>query len=175
MVDPLAVIFIPGGTAAALVLFVGPLLVLRQWQWRREARRRNAQLRCARCGSLLAIDDLFTFHGAHVCGGCATTLRRRFRIAIPAALAVAAGFGITSFTALLASLTSGGPGLSWWLDGRWIPLLLPSAGLAAATIAFLRLSRRANRRRDAAAWSELESGDVRSWDLFRRRVATHGE
>ncbi len=172
MIDPLSVIFVPGGTAAALVLFVGPLLLLRQRLWIREARRRNAQLHCARCDSLLVIDDLFTFQGAHVCGRCATTLRRRFRIAIPAALAVAAGFGITSVTALVASVTAGGPGLSWWLDGRWIPLLLPSAGLAAATIAFLRLGRRANRLREAAPWAELDSGDVRSWDLFRRRSTT---
>lgn len=172
MIDPLSVIFVPGGTAAALVLFVGPLLILRQTLWRREARRRNAHLRCARCEAPLAIDELFLFHGAHVCDRCATTLRRRFQVAVPAVLAIAAGFGISSFTALVASVASGGPGLAWWLDGRWIPLLLPSAGLAIATIAFLRLGKRANQQKEAAPWVELEAGDVRSWDLFRRRITT---
>lgn len=169
MLDPLTVIFVPGGTAAALVLFAGPLLALRQRLWHRAARRRNASFRCARCAAPLVIDDLFLFHGAHVCGTCARTLRQRFRVAIPAALAVALGFGISSLTALVVSATSGGPELSWWLDGRWIPLLLPSVGLAAATLAFLRVAERANRRRESAPWVELEAGDVRRWDLFRLR------
>jgi hypothetical protein len=172
MIDPLAVIFVPGGTAAALVLFVGPLLVLRQWQWRRQARARNARLRCARCEATLAIDELHLFQGAHICLGCATTLRSRFRIAVPAALTVALGFGISSLSALVVSLTSGGPEFSWWLDGRWIPLLLPSVGLGAATVAFLHFSQRANRLRASAPWVELEPGEVRRWDLFRRRLTT---
>lgn len=175
MIDPLSVIFVPGGTAAALLLFVGPLVALRQYLWRRDARRRNAALQCARCGASLVIDDLYLFNGAHVCGGCATTLRRRLGVAVPLALLVAGGFAVSSFSALFVSLTGGGPGLSWWLDGRWIPLLLPSAGLAAATVALLKLGQRANRLRNAAAWVELEAGDLRTWQLSRRRDPTLAE
>ena len=172
MPDPFSVIFLPGGTAAALVLFVGPLILLRQFLWRREARRRNARLRCARCEAPLAIDDLFLFHGAHVCGQCATTLRRRFRIAIPVALVAAATFAVSSFSAFGYLLGSGRTGLDWWLDGRWIPLLLPSAGLAAATLLFLKLGRRANRLRDAGPWGELAAAEIQESDLFSRRITT---
>jgi hypothetical protein len=172
MTDPFAVVFVPGGTAAAIVLFAGPLLWLRQHLWRRRARRRNAALQCARCQSPLAIDELFLFHGAHVCGSCASTLRRRFSLAVPAALLVATGFGISSFTAFTHLVGSGRTEIAWWLDGRWIPLLLPSIGLAAATWLFLRLGRRANLRRDAEPWLALEGQDVRDWDLFRRRITT---
>lgn len=175
MIDPLSVIFVPGGIAAALVLFVGPLLALRQLQWRRQARLRNAQFKCARCDAPLAIDALHLFQGAHICSSCATTLRRRFQIVIPTALAVAVGFGVSSLSAFVVSATSGGPELAWWLDGRWIPLLLPSVGFAGATLAFVRLSQRANRLRQAAPWVELEAGDVRRWDLFRRRITTVGD
>lgn len=175
MIDPLSVIFVPGGTAAALVLFAGPLVVLLQRRWRREARRRNARFHCARCQAPLAIDDLFLFNGAHVCGRCADTWRRRLRFLVPTVLTVAVGFGISSLSALVASTVSGGPGLGWWLDGRWIPLLLPSVGLAGALFAAMRLGIRANHRRREAAWVELEAGDVRRWDLFRTRTTTIAE
>ena len=175
MMDPLSVVFVPGGIAAALVLFVGPLLALRQRQWRRQARARNAHFRCARCDAGLTIDALHLFQGAHICHDCATTLRSRFLIAVPTVLSIALGFGVSSLTAMVVSLTSGGPEFSWWLDGRWIPLLLPSVGLGAATFAFLRLSQRANRLRSTAPWVELEPGEVQRWDLFRRRLTTVGE
>ena len=170
MVDPLSVIFLPGAVAAALVLFVGPLLVIRQIQWRRRARERNARFHCARCQATLAVDVLHLFHGAHICANCATTLRRRFLVAIPVTLLVALGFRISSFTALVTSHTPGGPEFTRWLDGRWIPLTLPSLGLAGLTYAFVRLSQRANRLRQRTPWNELEAGDVRRWDLFRQRA-----
>lgn len=172
MIDPFAAIFVPGGTAAGIVLFAGPLVWLRQRLWRRQARVRNAALQCARCEARLAIDDLYLFHGAHVCGRCASTLRRRFMFAVPLALVVATGFGISSFTAFAHLVGSGRTELAWWLDGRWIPLLLPSVGLAAATWLFLRLGRRANAQRDAGPWLALEDRDIREWDLFRRRITT---
>lgn len=37
MTDPFAVVFVPGGAAAAIVLFAGPLLWLRQHLWKRRA------------------------------------------------------------------------------------------------------------------------------------------
>lgn len=169
MPDPLSLIFVPGGTAAAIVLFGTPLVLLLLKRWRHVARRRNRSFRCARCEAPLAIDDLYLLGGAHVCGDCATTWRRRLRVAVPAALVVAAGLAVSSFSALVASTARGGPGLAWWLDSRWIPLLLPSVGLAAATLLAMRLGIRANARRRAAAWAELEDGDARRWDLFRLR------
>lgn len=136
MADPFAVIFLPGGTAAAILLLAGP--------------------------------GLHLFQGAHVCGTCASTRRRRFRFANPALLVMAAGFGVSSFSAFAQLVGSGRTELGWWLDGRWIPLLLPSVGVAAATWLFIKWGRRANRLRDAGPWRDLHESDVRDWILFRR-------
>lgn len=166
MIDPLSMIFVPGGTLAAMAVFVSPLLVLRHVLWRREARRLNNETRCARCGDRLAIDALFLYAGAYHCSVCATKLRRRFTVAIPVLLLGALGFGVSSGTAFIASLTGGGPELAWWFDGRWIPLLLPSVGVAATTVLLVKLGKRANLLRSSAAWAEVEPGDVRTWHLF---------
>jgi len=166
MIDPLAVIFLPGGAVAALALFVGPLVVLRHHLWRRKARQLNARRCCARCGDELEIDELYLYFGTYVCAQCAPALRRRLTIVIPMTLLAATVFGVSSAAAFFASMRSGGPELAWWLDGRWIPLLLPSVGVATLTGTIVTLGKRANRLRNAAVWREVDPGDAKRWHLF---------
>ena len=150
--DPLSVIFVPGGAVAALVL-LSPVGIVLERLWRARGRRRNATHTCARCAVRFALsDDRFWFAGLLVCSSCATTLRRRLRIALPALAAVASTFALTSGTALAVSLARNGPSLGWWLDGRWIPLLLPSVGLGLAAASVIALGKRANRLA-AGSWS----------------------
>jgi hypothetical protein len=80
-----------------------------------------------------------------ICERCAHTLRRRLGVAFPVIAGGVILFALTSGTAFVTSLARGGPGLGWWLDGRWIPLLLPSIGVAGITVAAVAMSKRANR------------------------------
>ena len=145
MLDPLSVIFVPGSLAAMLAT-LSPIGVLAHRWWRSRGLQRNARRCCGRCDAAFAVaDELYWFGGLLVCAGCAATLRRRLAVALPAAAAVAGTFALTSGSALAVSLAGGGPELAWWLDGRWIPLLLPSVGVALATAGLVVRGKRANR------------------------------
>lgn len=142
--DPVSVIFVPGAIAAALAL-LSPVALLGHRFWRRRGFERNDERRCGRCRATFSVaDDLYRASGVLVCARCASTLRRRISILIPGALATAATLGVSSGVALWLIESSGGFGLSWWLDTRWIPLLLPSVGTFGATILTVRAAKRAN-------------------------------
>jgi hypothetical protein len=125
--DPLAVVFIPGGLTAAALLFGAPAAMIGHLIWRRRAQRRAARHACGHCGqALLTEADQFLVTGIRICEPCALAFRRRLHLALPLITITAAIFAVTSATAFAFSVRHGGPELSWWLDGRWIPLILPS-------------------------------------------------
>jgi len=156
--DPLSVIFIPGGYAAALVL-LSPLSVLAHRWWQRRGRARNADRGCGRCATTFTLtDELYWFSGLLVCAPCAAALRRRLTIGLKAVAALTGLFALTSGGALALSVAQGGPGLGWWLDGRWIPLLLPSVGLGLATATVVARGKRANRLAAAVSRTQLAPG-----------------
>ena len=143
MIHPLEVIFWSGAAAIALTL-VSPLFMLRHAVWRRRAEQLNAHSRCGRCGQQLPIDSLYLYAGKYVCPSCAVSLRRMLSFILPAATGTAVLLAVSSGSALLISRLTGGPGLDWWLDWRWIPLMLPSVGTAVATAFAVSARRRAN-------------------------------
>ncbi|HEY0971798.1 MAG TPA: hypothetical protein VGE02_12590 [Gemmatimonadales bacterium] len=113
--DPLTVIFVPGGYAAALVL-LSPLGVLAHRWWRRRGLQRNADRCCGRCAARFTLaDELYWFSGLLVCATCAAALRRRMKVGLPVVATVAGMFALTSGGALALSVAQGGPGLHWWL------------------------------------------------------------
>lgn len=79
-------------------------------------------------------------------------------IGLPAAAAAAGLFALTSGGALVASVAQGGPGFGWWLDGRWIPLLLPSLCLGLAAVALVVRGKRSNRLAAAVSRTLLQPG-----------------
>ncbi len=79
-------------------------------------------------------------------------------IGLPAAAAAAGLFALTSGGALVASVAQGGPGFGWWLDGRWIPLLLPSLCLGLAAVALVARGKRSNRLETAVSRTLLQPG-----------------
>ena len=156
--DPLSVIFVPGAVAAALAL-LSPVGVLALRWWQRRGRGRNGVRRCARCAAAFSVaDELYWFGGLLVCAGCATTVRRCLVVGLPALAVTAGAFAVSSGTALAVSVAQGGPGLEFWLASRWIPLLLPSAGLAAATGVLVALGKRANRLAAGSSATALHPG-----------------
>ncbi len=148
--DPLAVIFLPGGTIFGVLLFGAPLAFLGFRWWRRRAHQRVAAACCGDCGQRFDWSQpQFLAAGVEICESCAKRMRRTLGFALPA-LAIGAGcFAISSGTAFAVSLATGGPSLAWWLDSRWIPLLTPSVGIAALTWVLIRFGKRANREADA--------------------------
>ena len=150
--DPLAAIFIPGGLTAGALLFGAPLASIAYLAWRWRARRRVGRGSCGRCGELFAGDAArFLVTGVLICETCADTLRRRLRIALPVVTIAATMFAITSAAAFVVSRLRGGPPLEWWLDGRWIPLSLPSVGIGLLTWGAVAVSKRMNRLRASSA------------------------
>jgi hypothetical protein len=155
--DPLAVIFIPGALAAGALLFGAPLAAIGYLAWRWQARRRVGRGSCGRCGESLAGDAArFLVTGVLICEPCADTLRRRLRIALPMVTIAATVFAITSSTAFVVSRLRGGPRLEWWLDGRWIPLSLPSVGIGLLTWGAIAVSKRMNRLRASSAAEQVD-------------------
>jgi hypothetical protein len=145
---PLAVIFIPGGLTAGALLFGAPVVAVGYLAWRWRARRRIERGSCGRCGESFATDAArFLVTGMLICEPCAHTLRRRLRIGLPVITIAATVFAITSGTAFVVSRLRGGPGFDWWLDGRWIPLSLPSIGIGMLTVAAIAFGKRMNRLR----------------------------
>jgi hypothetical protein len=156
--DPLAVIFIPGGLTAAALVFGAPVAAMGYLAWRWRARRRVGRGACGRCGESFAADgERFLATGVVICEPCAHTLRGRLRITLPLVALGATVFAVTSGSAFVLSLLRGGPHLEWWLDGRWIPLLLPSAGIGLLTWGMVAAGKRANRVATAAAFTRLGS------------------
>ena len=144
--DPLRVIFVPGGLVATAMLVGLPVAAAIYGIWRWRAQRRVARGGCGRCGTAFASADAqYLVTGVTICERCANRLRRRLGVALPVITAGVVLFALTSGTAFITSLVRGGPELGWWLDGRWIPLLLPSLGVAGITAAAVALSKRANR------------------------------
>jgi hypothetical protein len=88
--------------------------------------------------------------GIEICEACAQRLRRFLKFALPVVAVGASVFAVTSGTAFFVSMTTGGPSLSWWLDGRWIPLLTPSVGVGLLTWLMVRLGKGANRDAEAS-------------------------
>lgn len=147
--DPLSVIFVPGGTIFGTLMFALPLAAIGLRWWRRRGLARVSRACCGNCGR--AFDwsrPQYLVAGVEICDGCGVAMRRVARVVLPTIGVMACVFGISSSTAWVVSRLSGGPELAWWLDGRWIPLLTPSVGLVAVTWAIVRLGRRANREAD---------------------------
>lgn len=144
--DPLSVIFIPGGTIFGTLMFALPMAALGLRWWRRRGLAHVARSCCGNCGRPFDWSrPQYLVAGVEVCDACGGTMRRVARVVLPAIAVVACAFGISSATAWTISRLTGGPELAWWLDGRWIPLLTPSVGLAGLTWAIIRLGRRVNR------------------------------
>ena len=117
--DPLTVIFVPGGLTAAALLFGAPVAAIAHLIWRRRARRRLARHACGHCGQVSQPDaDQFLVTGIRICESCAHAFQRRLRFALPVITITAALFAVTSASAFVVSLLRGGPELAWWLDGR---------------------------------------------------------
>ena len=169
--DPLAVIFIPGGLTAGALLFGAPVATIGYLAWRWRAQRRVERGSCGRCGESFAGDAArFLVTGVHICAPCADTLRRRLRVALPIVMISATVLAITSGTALFVSRLRGGPQVDWWLDGRWIPLSLPSVGVGLLTWAAIALSKRMNRLRTFSAPARVDSRTDASPQSLRHGV-----
>lgn len=166
MLDPLAVIFIPGAIASAVAL-ASPVFIVRHLLWRRRARRLNADARCGRCKRALPIADLYLYSGRYVCDTCASALRTRMRRWLPAALGIAAICGVSVISALAVSTAAHGPPFAWWFNSRLIPLLLPSVGFATATLTAVRIEQWVNALRNRRARAELDAGDETATRLVR--------
>jgi len=70
--DPLAVIFIPGGLTAGALLFGAPIATIGYLAWRWRAQRRVERGSCGRCGESFAGDAArFLVTGVHICAPCA--------------------------------------------------------------------------------------------------------
>jgi hypothetical protein len=155
--DPLALVFIPG--AAAMVAgMASPFVLLGHFFWRRRAKSRNRRAACGRCGASLvdAPSGSYLYFGIFICSDCADTLRRRLKVALPTlggAVVVAGVISATGF--LFGGPTAGGPGLDWWLNWRWFPLVLPSAGLGGASWLVIAHAKRRNRLEQGSATLEL--------------------
>jgi hypothetical protein len=155
--DPLAVVFIPGGLTAAALLLGVPIAAASHLIWRRRARRRVARHACGHCGQEFRVEgDQFLVTGIRICEPCALAFRRRLGILLPLISIATAFFAITSTTAFVISVRHSGPELAWWLHGRWIPLLLPSVGIATVTaiaVMAAKLANRMTRTSSASAYS----------------------
>ena len=160
MPDLLAFVFVPAA-ATMLGLLAAPAVYVRHLFWRRSARRLNASTRCGLCRGPLGIETMFLYGGAYVCRGCAERTTRRLRIVLPLAVGGAALLAITSLSAMVLSIATGGPDLAWWLSGPWwlggtlLPVALPAVGLATATLVAIRGGRRLNQLRNAADAASL--------------------
>ena len=62
-----------------------------------------------------------------------------------AAIPVLGGLGMFAAASAGLGVTLGGPGAEWWIGGRLIPLLLPTAGIFGGLLFTLRKMKRANR------------------------------
>jgi hypothetical protein len=155
MPDLLAFVFVPAA-ATMLGLLAAPVVYVRHLLWRRTARRLNTGARCGLCRGPLGIDTMFLYGGAYVCRGCADRTARRLRIVLPLAVGGAALLAVTSVSAMVLSIATGGPGLAWWLSGPWwlggtlLPVALPAVALATATLVAIRGGRQLNQLRNAA-------------------------
>ena len=143
MPDPLWFVFGPG-LAGFFGVLAAPIALAVRRKYRRRSARRNAQGACGRCGAAFfqgGDESLFVVEGHYVCAGCASALRRRLWVLLPATglLAIAAVVSSTA-GAVLA-----GPGLSWWLDSRLIPLLAPTVLVGGGLIGGAWLMKRLNR------------------------------
>jgi hypothetical protein len=148
--DPHTVIFLPGGTIFGVILFSGPLAALAFSWWRRRARARIAKACCGNCGQRFDFaQQQYLVAGIEICEPCASTMKRALRVVLPTIAVSAVVFAITSGTAFAIAITSRLSSLDWWLDGRWIPLLTPSVGVASLTWLLIKLGKRANRAAEA--------------------------
>src|SRR5262245_9121196 len=106
--NPLTVIFVPGGLTAATMLFGAPLVAAGYAAWRWRALRRVARGGCGRCGATLAADGTrFLVTGVAICEPCASTLRRRLTVGLPVIAAGVCVFALSSGAAFVTSLATG--------------------------------------------------------------------
>lgn len=157
--DPLALVFIPGGLVVASAI-VAPL----GWAalaWRRKrGLLRNRRARCGRCNEVLRFDGEeqtpFLIQGVYHCPSCAARRRRQYAIGLVALPGVAILAALTTATGIVL----GGADLSWYLGARLIPVALPSAGLSAWFWWRVRRAKRLNALAAADANHARESDDV---------------
>ena len=146
--DTSPVLFIPYIAVVASTLVAAPVATVRYARWRIRANLRTKAGHCGHCDAPFTLgEEQFLVTGVRICSSCASTLRHRLGRALMGISVGVLSLGALAVGAVAVEIAVDGTDILRWLfkSSRWIPVAIPSVGVALGVSALVTLAKQANR------------------------------